>query len=194
MLAYAGGLVQDGRSADDTLPAMRAIALFRCPPVLLAVVALVAAAVADAASATQVYRCTTAGQVLYTDAPCRDATVVDLPADRAAPDATERLRRDQQMLDAGSMERRARLAQEQAERDARRAQSAAARDALAANDSANAPVYDGYAGYGWVDGGASSSRNRRRADGGRRDVHEPPGRMPVRPVPTPLPVRRMPNG
>ena len=43
-----------------------------------------AAAAGNAASATQVYRCTTGGQVLYTDAPCRDATVVDLPADRAA--------------------------------------------------------------------------------------------------------------
>ena len=53
---------------------------------------LALAAVADAAT---VYRCRDgAGNVMYADAPCANAVVVDLPESRADPRAIERLQRD----------------------------------------------------------------------------------------------------
>jgi hypothetical protein len=152
------------------------------PAAIAALAALAALAVGlDASASTRVYRCTDAGRVVYTDVPCKDAAIVDLPADRAAPDATERLRRDQQMLDAAAAERRTRVAQEDAARAAQRAQSQAARDAMLAEQ---APV-DMATPYGVYDGLYYVDAPRRRPGLAPRPT---PHREPVRPpkyVPVP---------
>jgi len=147
--------------------------------VVLALAALAAAI--DAGATTRVYRCTEAGRVIYTDVPCKDAAVVDLPADRAAPDAAERLRHDQQMLDSAAAERRARVAQEDAARAAQRAQSQAAREAMLAEQ---APA-DMATPYGVYDGIYYVDAPRRRPPLAPRPT---PHREPVRPpqyVPVP---------
>ena len=137
----------------------------------------------DASATTRVYRCTDAGRVVYTDVPCKDAAIVDLPADRAAPDATERLRHDQQMLDTAAAERRARVGQEDAARAAQRAQSQAARDAMLAEQ---APA-DMATPYGVYDGLYYVDAPRRRPPLAprptpRREPLRPPQYVPVPPL------------
>ena len=67
---------------------------------------LAAAAHAD----TRVYRCDDAGAVTYSDLPCANARVVAIQAGAPAADAVDRLRRDQDRLDAGAQARREALA------------------------------------------------------------------------------------
>lgn len=161
---------------------MRALAGSRLAPRAAAVALLtLAVALSIDASATRVYRCSDAGRVSYSDVPCKDAAIVDLPNDRAAPDAAERLRRDQQMLDATAAERRARMAQDDAARAAQRAQSQAAREAMLAEQAPSdmATPYGVYDGIYYVD-----APRRRPALAPRPTPHREPVRAP-RYVPVP---------
>jgi hypothetical protein len=179
-VASAGRLGHHG--ATSTVPAggrMQHVARHRLrlrrPAALAALLALAGVVSLAASASTRVYRCTEAGRVIYTDVPCKDAAVVDLPADRAAPDAVERLRRDQQMLDAAAAERRSRVAQEDAARAAQRAQSQAERDAMLAQQAS----VDAATPYGVYDGiYVVDSPRRRPVLGPRPTPHREPVRAP----------------
>jgi len=63
---------------------------------------------------TRVYRCEDAGRVTYADFPCANARAVAVDGGAAAPDARERLRRNQDELDQRAAARRDALAREAA--------------------------------------------------------------------------------
>src|SRR4051794_2487632 len=94
---------------------------------------------APVAAATAVNRCVQDGQVVYTDQACPGARVVELQPGAAVPDARERLRRDQDALDAGAAARRAALAHEAA---LARMQGASAPDTPPTAQVADDAVYD----------------------------------------------------
>jgi hypothetical protein len=80
-----------------------------------AIGALALVASGACAADTRVYRCKeSTGAMSYSDAPCSNATIVDVDGGAAAPDARERLRGDQQALDARAAQRREALAREEA--------------------------------------------------------------------------------
>jgi hypothetical protein len=153
--------------------------------------AALACALASAAVAaeTRVYRCEEAGRVTYTDVPCANARPVQINAGSAAPDATERLRRDQQALDARAAQLRdIRARDETMER--MNAPRPAPPDQPAADPTYYADYYPG-SGYGAWNPQKDQARDRRqdrrddrRDDRVRRDRH-----IVVKPPPHPSLVR-----
>jgi hypothetical protein len=75
---------------------------------------------------TRVYRCEDAGRVTYADFPCTNARAVTVDGGTAAPDARERLKRNQDELDQRAAARR----------------DAVARDAALAHMQVGPPVSD----------------------------------------------------
>jgi hypothetical protein len=71
---------------------------------------------AGAAAVAQppIYRCEDRGKVTYADFPCAGAQEVAVDGGKAAPDARERLKRDQDALDVRAAQRRDALARQEA--------------------------------------------------------------------------------
>ena len=146
----------------------------------LSCVLLLAALASAAASAeTRVYRCEERGQVTYTDVPCPKAQVLSLDGGSAAPDARERLRRDQDALDARAAQRRDTLAREEAidRMEAQRARERAEVQAAAAPSGDY--TYPAYGAWPWdVQPGRPNrddrERERRRRDRSRSVITVPP--------------------
>jgi hypothetical protein len=149
---------------------------------------LAALASAAASAETRVYRCEERGQVTYTDVPCPKAQVLSLDSGSAAPDARERLRRDQEALDVRAAQRRDALADALAREDAiDRAEAERART-LAAMQPSEAPqsdyYYPAYDAWPWQ----AQRTSRRDFDRDRdrdRDRERRKDRRSFLPVPTP---------
>jgi hypothetical protein len=107
--------------------------------------------VGAAAAETTVFRCEVPGGVLYSDAPCANAEVLNVDGGNPAPDARARLARDRRLLDEAASQRRAAMAQDDALRAAdaaRRAEAERFAQARQQAEAAGAYDYPGY-GYGW---------------------------------------------
>jgi hypothetical protein len=159
----------------------------RIAPIALHLAGLACALAAPVAAALTVNRCVVDGAVLYTDQPCAKATPVDVDAGSSAPDATERLRRDQQALDQRAAARRDSLAREAALARMEAARAPELPPAGPSNgDDAN--VYD----FAWSPLPVARDALARRQD--RRDDRRNPGdererrrgRVITQPPPTPL--------
>ena len=153
----------------------------RPPPVALGA-ALAAVLVAPLAHAeTRVYRCEDAGHVTYSDYPCANARALSVDGGAAAPDARERLRRDQDALDQRAAARRDAVARDEAL--ARMQTTRAPEPASAPPDYE--PVYDfAYAPLGAYGSAVRRDRVRHRNDG--RDEPREKRRVITEPPPTPL--------
>src|SRR5947208_6334418 len=109
------GRTRNSRAAPLFTPSMkRASVSFPAPAVsaiacgCLAVALTIGATSAD----TRVYRCEVGSAVTYTDVPCPNARELTVEGGKAAPDARERLARNQQALDVRAAQRRDALARE----------------------------------------------------------------------------------
>ena len=159
----------------------------RLPPVVICV-AISASLSALAHAETRVYRCEDNGRVTYSDFPCANARALSIDAGAAAPDARERLRRDQDQLDQRANARRDALARDEA---MARMQTARAPEAPSEAPPDYNPVYDfaypplgAYAGNG-------IGRDRVRHHDDRRDgEREKKRRVITQPPPTPLRAHR----
>jgi hypothetical protein len=146
---------------------------------LLSLLALAPLAHAD----TRVYRCEDAGRVTYSDFPCANARALSIDAGAAAPDARERLRRDQDALDQRAAARRDALARE----ETLRMQVARAPEPGPSEPPPDYnPVYDfAYPPLGTFAGAPGRDHVRHRDD--RRDrEREKKRRVITQPPPTPL--------
>ena len=103
------------------MPGTRGKAVGRASKSGVAGLVLLAAALlpVEAVRSQSIYRCDDGrGGVLYTDAPCKQGTAVDVAAGKASPEAIARLEREQQAFQQRQMARDAK-----AERDDRAARS-----------------------------------------------------------------------
>jgi hypothetical protein len=142
-------------------------------------------AAAAASAETRVYRCEEGGQVTYADFPCPGAQALSVNAGNAAPDARERLKRDQDALDARAAQRRDALARQEAfdRMEALRAR-AEAQAAAPAPDDYTYPAY----GYGvWP---VEVQRDRARRDERERERRRRDRSRSVITVPPPQHVTR----
>jgi hypothetical protein len=144
--------------------------------------------VVDAAG-TRVYRCEQGARVTYSDQECANARVVDVDGGAAAPDAAERLRRDQQALDDRAAQLRELRARDEAIARMNVAQAAPPADEPAPTYYADNPGY----GYGVWDPTKPRGQDRRRdrrddrrddRDRRRQDhiVVKPPPHVPRPPI------------
>jgi hypothetical protein len=124
------------RHPDDRSFARRCAIAWACA-------AAMAPALADAAG-TRVYRCQDGARVTYSDQPCANARVLDVDGGAAAPDAAERLRRDQQALDT-----RAAQLREMRARDEAMARMNVVQAAPPPPDDGSQAYYADYPGYGY---------------------------------------------
>ena len=156
----------------------------RLPGWLVSFAALSATFVATSLHAeTRVYRCDDGGRVTYSDFPCANARALSIEAGTAAPDARERLRRDQEALDQRAAARRDALAREEA--IARMEMARASEPAASATPPDYEPVYDfAYPPLGAYRNGAGRDRVRHRD--GARDREPEKRRVITQPPPTPL--------
>jgi hypothetical protein len=115
----------------------------RCSAIAWACAVATAPLPADAAG-TRVYRCDDGGRVSYSDQPCGNARVLDIDGGAPAPDAAERLRRDQQALDARAAQLREIRAREEA-----MARMNVAQSAPPAAEEPQSTYYADYPGYGY---------------------------------------------
>jgi hypothetical protein len=178
LLGALSGLAMRGCLKRRRPNALSGRALAQRGAVLLLTAGLASVAAPALADAT-VYRCTVDGQVLYTDHPCTGAERLDVKSGAAAPDARERLQRDQDALDRRAAERRAAQARETALQRMldERARSAAVPPDYAPPDTA----YPAYAyGAPWP---VVEPRRLRAREPERRRLRS------VVPVPPPVPER-----
>jgi uncharacterized protein DUF4124 len=153
----------------------------------MAIAALLTASPLVRAAETTVFRCVEpGGRVLYTDAPCRNAAVIELHPGTADPAAAQRLKQAQATLDAGMDKLRAEQARD-AERAEAMAQARAA--ALASQPPESAPALDYWPLYG---GYVGPIRPRPHHDASPRHVgsskpRPPAGAKPPRPPRTERP-------
>ena len=145
--------------------------------------ALLAATSGAAAADTRVYRCDDGTRITYSDVPCSNARVLSIDGGAAASDARERLRRDQDALDAGAAARRDALAREAAM--ARLQAPPVVVDTPPAAPAADYPYYD----FTYPPLGTLRNGERRRDDvrERRRERREADS---VITVPQPTPLRR----
>jgi len=152
-----------------------------------ATLALLLALLASTAAAaqTRVYRCEETGKVTYSDFPCPGAREMTVNAGAAAPDARERLKRDQDALDLRAAQRRDALAREEAldRAEAERARALAAMQPQQPQGDYYYPAYDA-----WPWQAQRTSRRDAERDGDHerdRERDRRKNRRSVIPVPTP---------
>jgi hypothetical protein len=177
------------RRSDARHPAVRCAIACACVAAALSMTAH--------AAGTRVYRCQDAGRVTYSDQPCANGRVVEVDGGAAAPDATERLRRDQQALDARATQLRDIRAREEAVQRMAPAQMPPPEEPPSAPYYYDAPGY----GYGVWNPRQDQARDRRqdRRDDRRDDrdrrrerhiVVTPPPHLPSPPAHLPSPMPR----
>jgi len=152
--------------------------------VVLPAVVATALAVPFAQAETRVYRCDEGGRVTYSDYPCANARTLNIDAGAAAPDARERLRRDQDALDQRAAARRDAVARDEA---MARMQARGPEPAPSEAPPDYNPTYDfAYPPLGALADGAGRDRVRHHdgRDGDRE--RERKRRVITQPPPTPL--------
>ena len=108
---------------------------------LLWVLAVFASA---AVAQPRIYRCEDGGKVTYADFPCTGAQEVAVNTGQAAPDARERLKRDQDALDVRAAQRRDALARQEAIERMEAQRAAAFSEAPPAAEAPPDYYYPGY--------------------------------------------------
>jgi len=143
---------------------------------------LVLGVFASAAAVAQprVYRCEDQGKVTYADFPCAGAQEVAVNAGKAAPDARERLKRDQDALDVRSAQRRDALARQEAVDRAEAERARAYAEAQPAQQPQGDYYYPGYEPWPW-----QAERDPRRDFDRNRDRERRRDRRSVIPVSPP---------
>ena len=140
--------------------------------------------VGPAGAETRVYRCEEAGRVTYSDVPCPNAHMLNIDAGAAAPDARERLRRDQEALDQRAAARR----------DARARDDAMARMEMARAPETAPPTdaapYDQVYDFAYPPLGALRGDRVRHHDGRDRERDKRAKSVITQPLPTPLRAHR----
>jgi len=154
-----------------------------------ALAAMLLPAASSTQAETRVFRCEDQGRVTYSDVECPRAKMLTLDGGAPAPDARERLRRDQDALDAGAAARRDVLAREAA---LARMQRADGGDVPPARPAADQTVYD------FAYGPAGTLRNDARRRAGRererdRERDRVRRHASVIPQPPPTPLRGSPR-
>jgi hypothetical protein len=149
---------------------------------------------AAAVAQPRIYRCEAQGKVTYADFPCAGAQEVAVDAGKAAPDARERLKRDQDALDVRAAQRRDALARQEAVERAEAERARALADLQPPQQPQGDYYYPGYEPWPWQvqrDPRRDFDRNRDRDRERRRDRRSviPVSPPPHLPSPPPGPPR-----
>src|SRR4051812_20419642 len=159
---------------------------FRAPCASAIACGCLAAALAtgDAVAQTRVYRCEVGTAVTYTDVPCPNARELTVEPGKAAPDARERLARNQQALDVRAAQRRDALARQQ---EIDRMEAMRVREA-ANNNNAGDAMYGAPGDYAYpAYAPLPLDRARDRARNGERRRDQRNSKPSFIPVPQPQP-------
>jgi hypothetical protein len=149
---------------------------------VMALAMLAAAATAlSATGITTVFRCSAHGRVVYTDSPCPDGARLELDPGRAAPDARERLQRDQRLLDEAAAQRRTSQEREDARRPEQDERATVAAQSPTAGYAGTSAAYPAYVPYG------AFAPDRRLHSRRQHRGTLPPATQRVVPVPPPVP-------